>query len=262
MNSQRVGAIILKTWHNSKRDVFRIFDIFWWPAFELFIWGIFSVFLSRTSTSGVNIITLLLGGIILWTFFDRSSRDISISMIDELWSRNFVNLFSTPLSMAEYLAGVAIVAVIKLIVSMVFMFFLANVFYGFQIASFGFYLVPAAAGLVVFGWALSLIVQGFIMRFGHTVEVFIWAVAILVQPLSCVFYPVSVLPGWAQHVAYFLPTTYFFENMRQLMTTHTINGVQILTAYGLDALYLLLALLFFYASYRQAKNSGNLIKNY
>ena len=145
---------------------------------------------------------------------------------------------------------------------MIFMFFLASVFYGFQIGSFGFYLVPAAAGLVIFGWALSLIVQGFIMRFGHTVEVFIWAVAILVQPLSCVFYPVTVLPGWAARVAYILPTTYFFENMRSLMTTHTVNGLQILTAYGLDALYLGLALIFFYASYRAAKKSGNLIKNY
>ena len=83
MNWTRVGAVMLKTWHNSKRDVFRIFDIFWWPAFELFIWGIFSIFLSRTSTSGVNIVTLLLGAIILWTFFDRSSRDISISMIED-----------------------------------------------------------------------------------------------------------------------------------------------------------------------------------
>lgn len=262
MNWTRVGAVMLKTWHNSKRDVFRIFDIFWWPAFELFIWGIFSIFLSRTSTSGVNIVTLLLGAIILWTFFDRSSRDISISMIDELWSRNFVNLFSTPLSLAEYVAGVAIVAVIKLVVSMIFMFFLASVFYKFQIVSFGYYLVPAAVGLVIFGWALSLIVQGFIMRFGHTVEVFIWAIAILVQPLSCVFYPLSVLPGWASEVARALPTTYFFENMRSLMTAHTINGTQILLAYGLDALYLALALVFFYSSYRHAQKSGNLIKNY
>lgn len=262
MNWTRVWAIILKTWYNSKRDIFRIFDIFWWPAFQLFIWGIFSIFLSKSSMSGVNIITLLLGAIILWTFFDRSSRDISLSMIDELWSRNFVNLFSTPLSLAEYLAGVTIVAVVKLIISMIFMFILANVFYGFNVSSIGYYMVPAAAGLVIFGWALSLIVQGFIMRFGHTVEVFIWAVAILIQPLSCVFYPASVLPMWAQHVAYLLPTTYFFENMRQLMTVHTIVVSQILTAYGLDAIYLLLSLWFFYASYSSAKKSGNLIKNY
>lgn len=100
------------------------------------------------------------------------------------------------------------------------------------------------------------------MRFGHTVEVFIWAIAILVQPLSCVFYPVSVLPGWAQGIARVLPSTYFFENMRQLMTTHTIQGNQMLVAFGLDALYLVLALLFFYASYNHAKKTGNLIKNY
>ena len=262
MSWTRIEAMIQKSWQNSLRDIFRIFDIFWWPAFELFIWGLFSTYLSRTTTTGINIVSLVLGGVILWTFFDRASRDISIAMIDELWSRNFVNLFSTPLSLGEYLVGVAIVASVKLIISIAFMFVLAKVLYGFQITSLGLYLIPAAFGLTIFGWSLSLIVQGCILRFGHTVEVFIWAVAVLAQPLSCVFYPLSSLPAWAQSIARWLPSTYLFENMRQNMNGGGTNVAEIVLSYGLNLLYLVIAVWFLFRSFEAAKRTGNLVKNY
>jgi len=245
-----------------KRDMFRIFDIFYWPAFELFVWGLFSIFISKTSTSGINIISILLGGVILWTFFDRASKDLSLALIDELWNRNFVNLFSTPLTVGEYLIGAGIIALMKLAISILFMFFLASVLYGFQITSLGFYVIPAAIGLTIFGWTLSLIVQSFILRFGHTVEVFIWAIAVMVQPLSCVFYPLSILPGWARSIALFFPSTYLFENMRQNMAGKGINWEQLVISFGLNFLYFALAVWFFHTSFNHGKKIGSLSKSY
>ncbi len=195
MNWARVRAMVLKNQYAFRRDVFRIFDIFWWPAFQLFIWGLFSTYLSKASGSGINFVSILLGGVILWTFFDRASKDISLNLIDELWNKNFVNLFSTPLSVSEYLMGVIIIAIGKLIISAFFMLLLASVFYSFNIANVGWFFAPAAIGLTIMGWTMSFIVQGCIMRWGHTVEVFIWAIATLVQPFSCVFYPLSALPS-------------------------------------------------------------------
>jgi ABC-2 type transport system permease protein len=262
MNWNRILAVIQKSWLNSRRDIFRIFDIFWWPTFELFIWGLFSIYISKNTTGGINIVSLLLGGVILWTFFDRASRDISIALIDELWNHNFVNLFSTPLTIWEYMVGVTIVATIKLIISIIFMFILAKIFYGFEIISIGVYIIPAAIGLTVFGWTLSLIVQSMILRFGHTVEVFIWAVAVLAQPLSCVYYPLSALPEWARNIALLLPSTYIFENMRQNMMGKGINFNQLMISIGLNLLYFVLSLVYFYRSFINAKQNGTLIKNY
>lgn len=262
MNQMRISGIIQKGWYNAQRDIFRIFDIFYWPAFNLFTWGLFSVFIEKTGNQGINIVSILLGAIILWTFFDRASKDISLAMVDELWNRNFINLFSTPLTPAEYIIGITVIAIVKLTISIIFMFFLAQVLYGFHISEIGFYLIPAALGLTVFGWSLSLIVQSFILRFGHTVEVFIWAVATLVQPLSCVFYPLSTLPAWAQPIALCFPSTYLFENMRQQMAGQGINIPSLGIALGLTTLYFLAACIFFYRSYAYAKRFGNLIKNY
>ncbi len=262
MNWHRVSAIILKTQYTFRRDIFRIFDIFWWPAFSLFIWGLFSSYMQNMSGGSVNVVTILLGGVILWTFFDRASKDISLAIIDELWSKNFVNLFSSPLTITEYLVAIIIVAMGKLLVSAAFMFTLASVFYAFHVSSVGWFLVPAALGLTLTGWTMSLVVQSCIMRWGHTVEVFIWAVATLIQPFSCVFYPITALPGWAQYIARALPPMYVFENMRSALNGRGINTGEILISFGLNIFYFALALLFFYRSFRFAKKEGLLIKNY
>ncbi len=262
MNWHRVFAIVLKIQYTFRRDVFRIFDIFWWPAFSLFIWGLFSIYMQKMSGGSVNIISILLGGVILWTFFDRASKDISLAIIDELWNKNFVNLFTSPLTITEYLLAVIIMAMGKLLLSAIFMFFLASTFYAFHVSSVGWFLVPAALGLTLTGWTVSLVVQSSIMRWGHTVEVFIWAVATLVQPFSCVFYPITALPGWAQYIARVLPPMYLFENMRAAMTGQGVNIGEIILSFGLNIGYFILALVFFYRSFRFAKKEGLLIKNY
>ncbi|OGG08851.1 hypothetical protein A2154_02120 [Candidatus Gottesmanbacteria bacterium RBG_16_43_7] len=263
MNIYRIRGVIYKQWLTNKRDIFRIFDVFWWPAFQLFTWGLFSSYIESSKQAGsINFITLLLGGVILWTFFDRSSRDISLAFIDELWQRNFVNLFSSPLRVSEYLTGIIIVAIVKLIISAMFLFFLASVLYHFQIFRFGWYFIPAVSGLIMLGWSISLVVQGFILKFGHTVEVFIWAAAVLLQPFSCVFYPVATLPVWAQKVALFLPSTYLFENMRLYLTDGIVQWQDLWLSFGLNGLYLVGSILFFYRAYFDAKRRGYLTREF
>ena len=99
MNGARIGAIILKFWFDTKRDLFRLFDIFWWPAFNLFVWGLLSSYLTRVATGSINFVLLFLAGTIFWSFFDRATRDISRSMVEEQWNRNLPNIFSTPLTL-------------------------------------------------------------------------------------------------------------------------------------------------------------------
>ncbi|OGG29543.1 hypothetical protein A2973_03885 [Candidatus Gottesmanbacteria bacterium RIFCSPLOWO2_01_FULL_49_10] len=262
MNWSRVGAIMLKHWFDFRRDFFRIFDIFWWPTFQLFIWGLFSLYLNSVTADRPNFVTILLGGVILWTFFDRATRDISRTFIEEIWNRNLPNIFSTPLTVTEYIVGVVGIAVVKLIMSAVFLFFLARVFYAFEPLKLGWYLVPATIGLTFAGWSLSFFIQAIILRYGHTVEVFIWAIAVLVEPFSCVFYPLSALPVWAQRIALFLPTTYIFENLRRMVFGQSIRVEDIAVSFGLNMVYGVLSIWFFYRTFRYAKKEGLLVKYY
>ncbi|MDP1722058.1 MAG: ABC transporter permease [Candidatus Gottesmanbacteria bacterium] len=262
MNIMRVWAIIVKFWFDTKRDMFRLFDVFWWPAFNLFVWGLLSTYLTQLSKGSVNFVLLFLAGTIFWSFFDRASRDISRSMVEELWSRNLPNLFSTPLTLTEYLAGVLTVAFVKLVIGSIFLLVLSKIFYGFEISLLGWPVIGIMAGLMIFGWSVSFFIQSFVLRYGHTVEVFIWAVTVLLQPFSCVFYPLSALPVWAQWVARAFPSMYLFEQMRAIISGTPVRSGDIMISMALNAVYLILSVIFFYRTFRYAKSNGLLTKPY
>lgn len=260
MNTSRIAAIIVKNWYSFRRDFFRIFDIFWWPSFMLFIWGLLSVYLTKTSVDSPNFVTILLGGVILWNTFDHATRDVSRTFIEEVWDRNLTNFFSTPLTITEYLVGILSIAILKIIVGAIFMLILARVFYAFDPMQLGWFLPVGLISLMLTGWLVSLVIQAVILRYGHTVEVFIWAVAVLLQPFSCVFYPLATLPGWAKYVAYAIPTTYIFENMRNMIFTGSVDVGQVVLSYLLNVAYGTIAVVIFYRTFRVAKVKGLLVK--
>ena len=260
MNWGRVFGVIEKYMYESRRDIFRVFDVVWWPVFQLFIWGLFSVYLQQVSPNTPNIVAVLLGAVMLWSFFDRASRDVSIIVVVEMWNRNLINIFATPLKLSEYLMGIMVVAITKLVVSALFLVFLASMLYAFRLESIGWYFIPATVGLTILGWSISLITQACLLRFGQSMEVFIWAAATLVQPFSCVFYPVSSLPPWGRTIAMALPSTYLFENMRRIMNGQPVDMTGLGTSFGLNVLYLVLALWIFYRAFAQAKVRGTLAK--
>jgi ABC-2 type transport system permease protein len=262
MNWGRVLGVIEKYFLESRRDIFRVFDIVWWPTFQLIVWGLFSVYLQKVSANSLNLVSILLGAVMLWTIFDRASRDISIIITNEMWNKNLINILSSPLRLSEYLFSIVCIAIIKLVISVVFMILLASVLYAFSISSIGWYFIPATVGLAVFGWSISLCAQASLFRFGRSLEVFIWATAALIQPFSCVFYPLTALPPWAKTIATFLPTTYYFESMRGVMNGNKVDTTSLAIAYGLTLVYFLLSLRLFYVSIHQAKKSGALVKQY
>ncbi len=262
MNLMRVWAIIVKFWFDTKRDMFRLFDVFWWPAFNLFVWGLLSTYLTQLSNGSVNFVLLFLAGTIFWSFFDRASRDISRSMVEELWNRNLPNIFSTPLTLTEYVAGVLIVAFIKLVIGSIFLFVLSRIFYGFEVSALGWPVIYLMAGLMMFGWSVSFLIQAFVLRYGHTVEVFIWAVTVLLQPFSCVFYPLSALPVWAQWVARAFPSMYLFEAMRAIIAGNSLPVGDIAWSFILNIVYLTGSIVFFYRTFRYAKINGLLTKTF
>ncbi|MBI4410995.1 MAG: ABC transporter permease, partial [Deltaproteobacteria bacterium] len=86
----------------------------------------------------------------------------------------------------------------------------------------------------------------------------IWGIPFLVQPISAIFYPLSVLPPPVQVVSRLLPSTYVFEGMRAVIRDGTMPFHDILIAFGLNLVYFLLAGLFFKWMYAKSRDSGRL----
>jgi ABC-2 type transport system permease protein len=212
-----------------------LMEIFYWPLVEILIWGYVSVFLQANRLS--TVVAMLLGGTLLWQVLYRSQETVTVSFLEDIWSRNLLNVFTSPLSMAEYLAGVIVFGLLKLVAGTAVMAVLALVLYGFGLFRMGPELIPFVFLLLLMGWSLAIVTIGIILRFGQSAEIVAWAMAFAFQPFSAVFYPVAVLPAGMRAVAHLVPASYIFEGMRSVLAGHGVTWGSLWAAAGLDVLY-------------------------
>lgn len=243
------------------RSLERIADAFWWPTINISIWGLVTVYLQKqTGTTSAFFANIFLGGIMMWGVVSRSQEEMGILFLQEAWDRNLLNMFASPLTLTEFMIATIELATFKLMLTFLWMFALSYFLFAFNIFSFGWVLLPYAIALMVSGWSLGLVINGLIIRYGFRVQAFAWTLALLFQPFSGVYYPISAIPHWMQIVARLLPTSYIFEGMRSVMQTHRIDISGLAIAIGLNIIYLALGIWFFVRSYREAQKTGMLMK--
>ena len=235
-------------------------DVFFWPVLELMVWGFLSVYLEKMNMSGVSVVTILLGAIIFWDLLSQSQRAVSTSFLEDVWERNFLNIFITPLKVSEFLVSTVALGLVRIILVGVVMSVLAFLLYHFSILFFGFWLVLFAVNLLIFGWALGLFTTGIILRYGTAAQVLAFGFIFLIQPFSAVFYPVSALPQYLRYVSYIFPSTHVFEGMRALIYTGHFSVERLWWALGTNLVYITLTLLFFYRMFASLKKRGSMLK--
>lgn len=234
---------------------------FGWPLFGLILWGLAISFLQNNSSSSFSFVTFIIGGIIFWEMVVQPQREISINFIDEMWNKNFLNIFSSPLTNGEYLTSLVIIGVLKMIATIATLTVGAMVLYQFNIFStFGLFIPILFINLLLFGMVLGFVVNALILRFGWSIQEMAWAMVAIVQPLSCVLYPLSTLPLWVQRISLMLPSTYIFEEMRRIMSDGRVDFRNIIISFLMNMVYLFLSLAFFKVMFEQARVHGRLVK--
>ncbi len=257
---QRISAVVLRYLYLHKRSLPRTFEIVFWPVMELLVWGFVSVYIQSISGGALSkIIVFLINAMIFWDILYRSQQGISISIIEDIWTQNIVNVLVSPLKIWEWLLGTFIYSILKISAITTILSAIALGLYHFNlIGRIGFYLIPLAASLLFFGWALGVFTSSLVIRWGHAAEALIWGVPFLIQPVSAIFYPLSVLPPWLRPISLCLPSTYVFEGMRSIIATGTMPTKYILLSFGLNIIYFVLASIFFNWMYRGARATGRL----
>jgi ABC-2 type transport system permease protein len=243
-----------------RRNTFRAMDVFFWPVMDLLVWGFLSVYMLKVSSAVPALITMLIGATIMWNVLMRAQQLISVSFLDDLWSRNLLNIFAAPIRVSEYVTAAYIMGFIQSAVVVLLLGGLAYVFYSFNLFAIGLPLAFLFANLLLTGWSLGLFTTALIMRWGPPAEAMAWAVPFLVQPVSAVFYPVSVLPGWLQVIAQWVPAAHVFEGMRQVLQHGRMDAYHMWCAFGLNVLYMIIAGLIFKHLFQQARQRGYLAK--
>jgi len=256
-----IAGLLLRYILLYSRNAIRLIELVFWPAVDLMVWGFLTVFLKENTTGDFpHFISFLIAAMIFWDILFRAQQGLAISFLEDVWTRNLLNVFVAPVRPSEYILATALVGLLRVAVTVIVLTLLAWSAYAFHIWDFHFLLIPFFANLLVFGWSLGMVSVSLILRFGQAAESLGWAVPFLIQPVSAVFYPVSVLPAWLQPVALCLPSTHVFEGMRAVLAGQATPTGHLLAAAGLNIIFLALAAWLFAATLRSARQRGLLVK--
>ena len=259
MNWNKIYALSLRHIYLIKGSFPRILDLIYWPTIQIFLWGFISKFFTLSSTYYENTVGVILSAAILYDFLFRSSISYNMMFLEEIWSRNFTNLFIAPIKISEILAALTFTAIFRTLIGLVPAALLAIPFFGVSILKIGTPLIFLLITLYIFGVTLGLLVTSGLIRFGPSFEDIAWASLFFLAPLGCIYYPIEILPNWLQFIAKLLPLVHIFEEMRNILINDIVNYYQILKAILISFVYFVLGIVIFYLSYNGAKNRGTLI---
>ncbi len=256
MNRSRVWAIVVRQLYLFRGSPQRVLPMFAWVAIDILLWGFITRYLNSVSKAGFNFVPALLGAVLLWDFLTRVMQGVTMAFFEDVWSRNFLNFFATPLRTSEYLTGLVITGIGTSLLGLIAMVVLASAAFGLSFLSYGPALAPFLMVLFLTGIALGIAGAGVVLRLGPASEWLIWPIPSLVSPFAGVFYPVSVLPGWMQIISKGLPPSYVFEGMRAVVSGQPVPWAALVIGGALSVLYVILACLFFAWVYRYSIRTG------
>ena len=253
--------MILRYMYYFKHSFDRISDTFYWPTLDLIMWGLTSVYAKSFMPESAQIILVVLSGIIFWIIIWRGQYEITVNLLEELWNRNLVNIFSTPLKFSEWVVSFILVGVAKAFLSFTFAVFMAYLLYKIKVFTLGFYMIPFIISLLISGWWVGFFVAGIILRFGSKLQTLAWTFVWVLGPFSAIYYPVSILPNWAKLIASILPTSYIFEGMREVINKGNLDPFKLIISFALNVVYLVCSIIFLRKSFDKVLEKG-LVKVY
>ena len=259
MNFNKIFALSLRHIYLIKSSFPRILDLIYWPTIQIFLWGFISKFFTLSSSFFENTVGIILSAAILYDFLFRASISYNMMFLEEIWSRNFTNLFIAPIKLSEIIAALTLTAILRTFIGFIPAVLLAIPFFGVSIFKLGPPLIFLLTILYIFGVTLGLLVTSGLIRYGPSFENIAWASLFFLAPLGCIYYPIEILPEWLQIIAKFLPLVHIFEEMRNILIYDIVNHLQIFKAFLISFVYFVFGVIIFYLSYSGAKKRGTLI---
>ncbi len=259
MNFNKVYALGLRHMYLISNSLPRIIDLIYWPTVQIFLWGFISKFFTLNSEYYSNTVGIILTAAILYDFLFRISISFNMMFLEEIWSRNFTNLFIAPIKISEIVASLTFTAILRALIGMIPAAIIAIPLFGVSVFKLGMPLLFLLLALYLFGITLGLLVTSGLLRFGPSFENIAWASLFFLAPLGCIYYPIEILPNSLQIIAKGLPLVHIFEEMRSILISGNVNYFDIIKSISISIVYFILGVIIFYVSFLGAKVRGTLI---
>lgn len=260
----RIVALILRYIYEIPRDFFRVFDLTFYPLMDIILWGFMSLWIQTGGSKQTAIMgPLILLSLVLWMIVENANREIAFNLTEELYAHNLVNILVTPLKLKEWLVSVVMLAIIRASLVLLFCSIVIWVLRSINILDLGLLLLVMVPLLMMSGIALGLGISALMMRWGRRISTFIWSIPYLVLSFSAVFYPLNLLPCWAQMIGRLMPICYIFETLRAAVTTGVFSWTPLLISFALNIIYLVGAISLFTRMFDKSREQGiSQLENY
>lgn len=260
LSLRRIWAMVLRHYYLMRGSWPRLLELIYWPTLQMTLWGFITLFFESHSTWLVQAAGVLISAVLLWDVMFRGQISLFLSFLEEIWSRNLGQLFVSPLRPIELVVALVVVSLARTVIGVGGAALLAVLLFDISIFDLGLPLIAFFLNLIVFGWALGLVVSGLVLRYGQGAESLAWAAIFLVQPVSGVYYPISVLPEWLQAIAWGLPSAHVFEGMRAVLIDGVFRADLLVAAVALNVLYMAAGTAIFLGIVRYARVHGQLLQ--
>ena len=207
MRFNQIYALSLRHIYLISSSFPRIIDLIYWPTVQIFLWGFISKFFTLNSEYYSDTIGVILTAAILYDFLFRASISYNIMFLEEIWSRNFTNLFIAPIKISEIIASLTLTAIFRTLIGLVpaaiwlFTFGVSI----FKLASFIFFI----SKFIHFWNNIGLTCNFSLLRFGLLLKILPGQVCS--RPLGCIYYPIEILPSTLQIIAKALPLVHILR---------------------------------------------------
>ncbi len=259
MSLIRIYGLFLRHFYLITRSFPRVLDLIYWPTIQITLWGFISNFFATYTTYYNNAVGVILTCAILYDFLFRTSIGFNMLFLEEIWSRNFTNLFIAPIKISEILVSLVMTALIRALIGLIPAILLTSPLFGISILDLGIFLFFLFLSLYIFGITLGILVSAGLLRFGPSFENIAWSTMFLLAPFGCIYYPIDILPEFFKGIAYSLPLVYIFEEARNILINQQVDIENIYDAFKLNIVYFILSIILFYLSFNTAKKRGTLI---
>ena len=188
----RVGALLLRHLYVLRSSWPRLLELAYWPTVQMILWGFVTLFFLQHSSWVARAAGVLISAVLLWDVLFRSNLGVSVTFMEEMWARNLSSLFASPMRPHELVVSLAIMSLIRTLISVLPAMLLAPPLFGVSVFALGLPLAAFCANLLLFGWCIGLVVSALVLRLGLGAESLAWVAVFALAPLSGVYYPIDV----------------------------------------------------------------------
>lgn len=256
---RRIYALFLRQIYLIRQSPPRLITYVFWPTVFMLVWGFFNKFLYQQTGSAQFALATLLGANLLSSIMERSNLNIMMGFLEDVWARNIGNILISPIRTAEFIIGLILNGLVGMGIGVGSAILIAYFIFDYNVFHFGLHLAGFTINLLLTGWGLSMLIIAVVIRHGASGEMLGWMLAFLITPFICVYYPVSVLPVFMQHISWLLPPTYVFEGLRHLTQTGNFDWDSFYNGLWRNIIFFAVSLKVFVYSLNKARQRGGLL---